>query len=226
MFGKGIVDPVDDFGRQHLPKSPELLDLLAGHFIGSEFNLRELFRTIALSQAYRLSSGAPDADERRPEWFAQMNVKMLTAEQVYDCITMATMLEPAAQGGMADFQMARFGNSDRAAFLQQFRTLAGRSTEYQGGIPQALTLMNGSLIAGATGLSSSGILNSLEAPFFTNRQRVEVLYLATLSRRPRPAEWELLESYVPAEATGPQLKEGLSDLLWGLLNSAEFIMNH
>jgi hypothetical protein len=82
------------------------------------------------------------------------------------------------------------------------------------------------LIAGATGLSSSGILNSLEAPFFTNRQRVEVLYLATLSRRPRPAEWELLESYVPAEATGPQLKEGLSDLLWGLLNSAEFIMNH
>jgi hypothetical protein len=226
MFGRGIVDPVDDFGRQHPPKSPELLDLVAGHFIGSDFNLRELFRAVALSRAYRLSSGAPDADERRTEWFAQMNVKMLTAEQMYDCITVATMLESAVQGDMSDFQMARFGNSSRAAFLQQFRTLAGRSTEYQGGIPQALTLMNGSLIEGATGISSSGILSSLEAPFFTNRQRVEVLYLATLSRRPQPSEWELLESFVPDDASGAELKESLSDLLWALLNSAEFTMNH
>jgi hypothetical protein len=226
MFGKGIVDPVDDFGRQHPPKSPELLDLLAGQFIGSDFNLRELFRTIALSRAYQLSSGGPDADERRSEWFAQMNVKMLTAEQVYDCITVATMLEQATPGDMGDFQMARFGNSSRAAFLQQFRTLGGQSTEYQGGIPQALTLMNGPLIEGATGLSRSGILSSLEAPFFTNRQRVEVLYLATLSRPPRPEEWELLESFVPEGASGAELKESLSDLLWALLNSAEFTMNH
>jgi hypothetical protein len=86
--------------------------------------------------------------------------------------------------------------------------------------------MNGSLIEGATGLTSSGILSSLEAPFFTNRQRVEVLYLATLSRRPRPEEWELLVSYVPADASGAELKESLSDLLWALLNSAEFTMNH
>jgi hypothetical protein len=217
---------VDDFGLQNPPKSPELLDLLAGRFIGSDFDLRELFRTIALSQAYRLSSGARDADERRTAWFAQMNVKMLTAEQVYDCITVATMLEQGGPGDMGDFQMVRFNNSSREAFLQQFRTLAGRNTEYQGGIPQALTLMNGSLIEGATGLSSSGILNSLEAPFFTNRQRVEVLYLATLSRRPRPSEWELLESYVPAETSGAELKASLSDLLWALLNSAEFTMNH
>jgi hypothetical protein len=86
--------------------------------------------------------------------------------------------------------------------------------------------MNGSLIEDATGLSSSGILSSLEAPFFTNRQRVEVLYLATLSRRPRPGEWQLLEDYVPAGVAGAELKETLSDLLWALLNSAEFTMNH
>jgi hypothetical protein len=86
--------------------------------------------------------------------------------------------------------------------------------------------MNGSLIEGATGLSSSGLLNSLEAPFFTNQQRIEVLYLATLSRRPRAEEWDLLNGYVPADATGVALKENLADLLWALLNSAEFTMNH
>ncbi len=226
MFGKGLVDPVDDFGRQHPPKSPELLELLAGQFIANDFDLRKLFRIMALSRAYRLASGAPTVDERRAEWFAQMNVKMLTAEQVYDCITVATMLESPVPGDQENLQMARFSNASRDAFLQQFRTLAGRSTEYQGGIPQALTLMNGSLIEGATGLSTSGILKSLEAPFFTNQQRIEVLYFATLSRRPRAAEWELLENYIPANAKGAEVKESLSDLLWALLNSAEFTMNH
>ena len=36
MFGKGIVDPVDDFGSRHQAKSPELIELLAGHFIGTD----------------------------------------------------------------------------------------------------------------------------------------------------------------------------------------------
>ncbi|MEJ7595566.1 MAG: DUF1549 domain-containing protein [Planctomycetaceae bacterium] len=65
LFGKGIVNPVDDFGVGNPPLSPELLDLLAGHFIQTDFNLKELFRVVALSKAYRLSSGADDFDETR-----------------------------------------------------------------------------------------------------------------------------------------------------------------
>lgn len=223
MFGKGIVDPVDNLGVQHPPCSPELLEALASQLIEHKFNLRELFRTVTLSKAYRLSSAAPTVDENRQKWFAQMSVKSLTAEQVYDCISVATLLDGTAS---SSFNVERFGNADREQFLQLFRTPAGRKTEYQAGIPQALTLMNGTLIDSATGLSSSGILKSLEAPFFTNPQRVEVLYLATLSRRPRPAEWEQLREIIPDNATGIPLKEGLADILWALLNSAEFTMNH
>lgn len=226
MFGNGIVNPVDDFGVENAPVSPELLDALAGHLISSGYNLRELFRVVALSQAYRLSSGAESENEDRVDLFAQMNVKMLTAEQIYDCITVASMLEQNAAAGPMDFNIARFGNTSREAFLQQFRTPSGRATEYQGGIPQALTLMNGSLINGATGLSTSGLLKSLEAPFFTNEQRIEVLYFATLSRQPKPVEWELLRSYISEDTSGAELQEGLADILWALLNSAEFTMNH
>ncbi|HUQ70741.1 MAG TPA: DUF1549 domain-containing protein [Planctomycetaceae bacterium] len=226
MFGKGIVDPVDDFGTQHPAKSPLLLDLLAGHLANSQFDLRELFRAIALSRAYRLSSGAATADPHRVEWFAQMNVKTFSAEQVYDCMTVAALLDTAPTADPYSFNIARYGNSDRELFLQQFRTPAGRSTEYLGGIPQALTLMNGKLIEDATGLSSSGLLKSLEAPFFTNKQRIEVLYLAALSRHPRPAEWDVLNGYVSSQAKGSELQESLADILWALLNSAEFTMNH
>ena len=223
MFGKGIVNPVDDFGVENPPVSPELLDLLASHFINTDFNLRELFRTVALSRAYQLSSGAETVDETRVDLFGQMNVKTLTAEQVYDCITVATMPSGAGTEG---FNVVRFGNASRDQFLQQFRTPGGRRTEYLGGIPQALTLMNGTLIDSATGLSSSGLLTSLDAPFFKNKERIEVLFFATMSRRPRTAEWELLQDYISEDASRAEVKEGLADILWALLNSAEFTMNH
>lgn len=225
MFGKGIVDPVDDFGIRHQPKSPQLLDLLAGRFAGTRFDLRDLFRTIALSRAYRLSSGAKTADPNRAEWFAQMNVKTFSAEQVYDCMAVATMFDKVSTQDPS-FNLARAGNSERALFLQQFRTPTGRSTEYLGGIPQALTLMNGTLIDDATGLAKSGLLKSLKAPFFTNKQRVEVVYLAVLSRHPRPSEWQLLNEYISDKTPPDELQENLSDILWALLNSAEFTMNH
>lgn len=224
LFGKGIVDPVDGFGTQHKPVSQELLDQLAGHFIASDYDLRELHRTIVLSRAYRLSSGAETVDPQRHEYFAQMNVKLLTAEQMYDCITVASMLVSAEAG--SGFNLARVGNATREQFLQQFRAPAGRSTEYQSGIPQALTLMNGGLINNATGLASSGLLESLKVPFIKNKDRVEILYLATLSRRPTPSEQELLGSYISEETSGDELYESLADVLWALLNSAEFTMNH
>lgn len=226
LFGKGIVEPIDNFGIEHQPTSPELLDLLAGHFVGTDFSLRELFRSVVLSKAYRLSSGAVSVDDNRPQLFAQMNIKTLTAEQVYDCISVATLLDSNPTGDAMAVNVARIGNTSRAAFVQQFRTPVGRNTEYQGGIPQALTLMNGGLISGATGLSTSGLLTSLEAPFFTNKERIEVLYLATLSRKPRPSEWKLLDGYIGEDTKGNELQEGLADILWALLNSAEFTLNH
>ena len=225
LFGKGIVNPVDDFGLGNPPISPELLDLLAGQFIQSKFDLKQMFRVVALSKAYRLSSGAEDVNELRQDWFAQMNVKMLTAEQVYDCITVATMPGNAQSNAMTGL-VERFGNVNREQFLREFRTPSGRSTEYQGGIPQALTLMNGAFVDSATGLQSSGLLKSLEAPFFDRDQRFEILYFATLSRLPKTSEKTLLEQYVTPEMKGAELREALSDILWALLNSAEFTMNH
>lgn len=221
LTGRGIVDPVDGFGERNQPRSPELLNLLSSHFIQTDFDLRELFRAVALSRAYRLSSGAEAIDEERSDYFAQMNVKTLTAEQVYDCITVATMLVDT--NGSA---IERVGNMNREEFLQQFRTPGGNSTEYQGGIPQALTLMNGTLIGDATGLRSSGLLESLEAPFYTDDQRLEILYLASLSRPPSTTEWELLRGYISERDPGASVQEPLADILWALLNGAEFSMNH
>ncbi|MCA9240183.1 MAG: DUF1553 domain-containing protein, partial [Planctomycetales bacterium] len=226
MFGKGIVDPIDDFGTQHPPVSAELLDLLAGHFVGTNFSLKELFRTVALTRAYQLSSGAETIDDERVRLFAQMNVKTLTAEQVYDCITVATLLDtqPRSRNGINVTE--RFSNDNRAQFIAQFRTPAGRSTEYLGGIPQALTLMNGPLTSRATELSSSGLLKSLQAPFFSDEQRVDTLFLATVSRYPNAGEKQAVLAYLSDAQTADERGQVLGDALWALLNSAEFALIH
>ncbi|QDT12932.1 DUF1553 domain-containing protein [Stieleria marina] len=230
MFGRGIVDPVDDFGSAHPPLSPELLDLLASQLIDSGFDLQNVMQTIALSRAYQLSSASPQGDSsakglQRLKHFAQMEVKTLTAPQLYDCITVATLLDQNAGVG-GGFQLNRFGNSGRAAFLQQFASPASNRIEFNAGIPQALTLMNGGLIDSATGVDSSGLLKSLDAPFFSNDERMEVLFLATLSRKPTGSEWNLLRSAIPENAPVNIRSEVLSDMLWALINSAEFSLNH
>lgn len=232
LFGRGIVDPIDDFGENNPPVSPELLDTLASQFIDSGFDLRVLLRTAALSKAYRLSSGSGSVDEaetadseQRLETFAQMNVKTLTAEQLYDCIAVATLLDQEA-GAKEQYSLARFGNSQRDEFLQRFAAPAASRSEYLAGIPQALTLMNGSLIHGATGESSSGLIQSLAAPFFSDRQRIDVVFMATLSRPARPDEIELLAEFIPEEATAAERAADLADLLWALINSSEFTLNH
>ncbi|MEM8666913.1 MAG: DUF1549 and DUF1553 domain-containing protein [Planctomycetota bacterium] len=231
FFGIGIVDPVDDFGVMNEPVSPELLDTLASQLIDTNFDLKSLIRSIVLSRAYQLSSGASlvgDQDEqteKRLKLFAQMNVKTLTAEQLYDCIAVATMLDQS-EANASDYSINRFGNGRREEFLQQFSAPASNRSEYMAGIPQALMLMNGSLTSEATAEQNSGLIRSLQAPFFTNDQRIEIVFMATMSRPPRKEELALVANFVPEDASVDQRNAGMADLLWALINSSEFALNH
>ena len=52
---------------------------------------------------------------------------------------------------------------------------------------------------------------------------IEQLYLVTFARPPRPEEMTRTREWV---AKAPSLREGLSDLLWVLVNAREFQFNH
>lgn len=57
MFGEGLVRTPDDFGHLgDLPSHPELLDYLAHRFTESDWSLKRLARSLALSRAFRGSS--------------------------------------------------------------------------------------------------------------------------------------------------------------------------
>src|SRR6266545_346860 len=53
LFGRGIVNPVDDMHAANPPSHPELLDLLARRFVEAGFDLKFLTRAILLTRAYQ-----------------------------------------------------------------------------------------------------------------------------------------------------------------------------
>jgi hypothetical protein len=120
----------------------------------------------------------------------------------------------------------RVNNYSRQAFLDQFRAPPGDATEYQAGIAQALTLMNGMLTHNATQLQTSGLLRSLRAPFFSDEQRVETLFRATVSRLPTAEEKAAVTEHLKAAGESEERMQILGDTLWALLNSAEFTLIH
>lgn len=69
LFGTGIVESVEDFGRQSTrPSHPELIDWLAVEFMDSGWDFQELLRTIVTSETYQQDSairpGDTDIDPR------------------------------------------------------------------------------------------------------------------------------------------------------------------
>jgi hypothetical protein len=98
--------------------------------------------------------------------------------------------------------------------------------DFKGGIPQALMLMNGKLTADATSLDTSRTLRAVvEAPFFSAEQKIEVLYLAALTRKPSQEESQFLLEHVQQFKTESEQKTAYAQIMWGLLNNPEFVLS-
>ena len=107
MFGRGIVETVEDFGNQgSLPTHPELLDWLAVDFQEHDWDLKRLIKQMVTSATYRQSSVIrPDLQEVDPGNYllARGPRYRLSAEMVRDNILAASGLLEEQQGGISVF---------------------------------------------------------------------------------------------------------------------------
>jgi hypothetical protein len=102
-FGRGIVPSVDNFGRLgEAPTNQPLLDWLALRFVEQGWSMKQLHRTIMLSNTYQMSSAydkkAAEADpENTLLWRA--NRRRLEAEAIRDAVTAVTGIIDFTEGG-------------------------------------------------------------------------------------------------------------------------------
>jgi hypothetical protein len=217
LCGQGLAGSVDELDRV-TPAERRLLNDLAELFIDANYDMRWLIAGICKSKVYQQAAAAEsDANGglvRRP-------LKALLAEQIFDSLEVALGLPV----GKADHG-PRF-SGERQQFVSRMNEAAPEApADYHAGIPQALTLMNGKLTADATSLDSSRTLRAvIEAPFLSPQEKIETLYLAVLSRRPRPTESSFLLGHLERQTAIESQSHAYAEIMWGLLNSPEFVLS-
>ncbi|MGL4552083.1 MAG: DUF1549 and DUF1553 domain-containing protein, partial [Gemmataceae bacterium] len=208
LFGVGIVDPVDDLVDDNPASHPELLDYLAVTFAGRGYDVKFLIKAIVLSRTYQLSSAEDETRPTDPRLFARMAVKGLTGEQLYASLGVATGVRD--QTPLRD-RLFSLG-TPRQAFLELFDDQE-RKAEYQTAIPQALAMMNSELIATATNPDRSRVLGAVaDAPFLSDADKIEALFLTALSRKPTDREAAKFLSFVKKGGTKAKERKALGDV--------------
>jgi hypothetical protein len=214
LFGRGIVNPVDDMHTANAPSHPELLDLLARRFAESGFDHKFLTRAVVSSRAYQRTSRPGDAPDGQAALFGRMSVKVLSPAQLYDSLA-ATLGPPARKPGGGPRQDAR------AEFIQFFSDDDDpEPTAYRRGIPHLLRQMNSDQFAGR---NVAALAARLAAAGRSADDVAGDLFLTILSRRPTADERQLFRAHA-TRAGSPEA--AARELAWALLMTSEFSLNH
>jgi hypothetical protein len=230
LFGRGIVDPVDDFRDTNPPSNPEQLAHLCAEFVKGGYRLKPLLRLILNSKTYQLASDGPKQSPHaaRPDgYFVKAKVKMLSAEQAMDATSQATGVPEKFPGyplGTKAIELAEGGVNHPLlqAFARPVRDVNCEcAREEEPTLAQMLHLLN-----------NKSVLEKLKSPRGRiaawlrvekdRRKLIENVYLATLSRRPRADELAVVERHVAA--LKGDLGKALPDLQFALMNSTEFLL--
>ncbi|MBI3279018.1 MAG: DUF1553 domain-containing protein [Acidobacteria bacterium] len=243
FMGFGIVEPVDEFDLARYdpanpppapwslqPSNPELLDALARDFAANHYSFRHLVKAVMKSSAYQLSS------QFRGEWkddyapyYARKFVRMLSAAELHDAIALATSSPgvPTTREDKPEMVMQMAEPKKAGQEVQNFLRVFGQSNrdEMPKKTPpsslQAMLLMQSKLVTDGVKAGGGTAIEQLLKETADDRDLVEKIYLATVSRRPSEAELG-----VALRTLGADRRRGAENLQWALINSPEFIFNY
>jgi hypothetical protein len=236
LFGRGIVDPIDDFRATNPPANAALLKALADDCIAHNFDLRHMLREIMNSRTYQLSAATNDTNRDDLVNFSHAVPRRLAAEQLLDSLgrVLDVPLEfngyppglragelPGVQAvrsrtaalGLGDRFLEAFGKPPR---LQSCECERSEETT----LNQTFQLVSGPLINELL-TRPENRLKRLLASGQPPRAILVELYWTTLSREPSAEELSVTATYLER---AQDRRKALEDIAWGLLNSHEFML--
>jgi hypothetical protein len=227
FFGRGIVDPVDDFRLTNPATHPELLEALARDFREHGYDLKHLFRTIALSRTYQLSSEPNDTNREDRVNYSHAQPRPLEAEVLLDAISDVTGVPEVF--GKEPVGTRAINLKVPAHYPSIFLSIYGRPMRdvvpERNGKPNLSQALH--MLAGSTNnqkvSKEGGRLDTMLKSGEPDRQIIQSLYLAALTRLPSDQELSGLERTISGR---PSRREAFEDLVWSLISSREFVENH
>lgn len=224
LMGWGFYPGLADLGGEHKPCHAEVLDGLSQGWIASGYDMKWLFRTIASTRAYQSQVQAPPGPSEaalpavcpvrlRPEQVFESLQKVLGFDETNkDIPAPAPTSSPAVQRHTGTRNMLYQAFKENPSLPQ---------SEIHGTIPQALVMMNSSLVHIYTAATGKTVLADLIAKGKSNEEIVAELYQRTLARQPSPKEKEICHRFISKVGNRT---EALEDIHWTLVNSTEFLL--
>ena len=230
-FGRGLVEPADDFSPARPPADPRLLDAMAAEFDRGHFDIRRLERLVLTSRTYQLTSIPDDGSALDSSGFARFLPRRPMAEVVADLLHDAVGVEPDYRpdgpAGMRAIELAT--NQPNNPLFRRVAQTFGRPARRQlcdcerrsePVLAESLLLMCDPDLLRLLGL---GRVSDLVARATSDLEAIEELYLGALSRPPRPSERTASLEHLRGKADRGTALKGL---LWALINTREFILVH
>ncbi len=233
LVGHGLYADVENLDEA-TPDERAFLDMLGRIFADDDFNVSHLIAGICKSSWYQAKSSDKEPSN---DQFAR-TLKVISPEQVFDSLEQSLLLSVSR----IDPASSRW-TGDRMQLVSRLSETVGATPEdYASGIPQALLLMNGKMTSDAIDMDRSRLLRAvIESPFFDDKDRIETLYLAVLTREPTADETKSMIAYLNSKSdsksgdsnsTDPNSKppadssrnNAYGEILWALLNSPEFVL--
>jgi hypothetical protein len=234
-FHVGIVDPPDQFTPANPPSNPALLDWLTEGFVEAGYDMKWLHRQITRSEAYQRSwkPNATNQQDRRN--FSRAIPRRIPAEVIYDAMKQSTAardklvevrtnLQRRASGHLSmrmagTHAMRVFGKPDRSINCDCERV-------NEPTLLQAIFVQNDPLVR--MRLAESGWIIEIEEAEeegkpLDRRNLIEQVWLRSVNRLPTDQE---IERAVLHLESVKQVSEGIRDLLWAMMNSKEYLLNH
>jgi hypothetical protein len=251
-FHRGLIEPVDDINLANPPVNAELMDYLADDFIAHGYDMKRLHRMILNSDTYQRSWRPNTSNELDDKNFARFVVKRLPAEVLLDAMTLATaagdhqrtfandiagrqigpsvtafgLAEAFAGRNVPDYALTIFGKPARETNCDCERSTAPTLLQalYTRNDPELLARIENKREETPAWISELREANRSPAlaPGRLDQIIAEV-FLRTVSRPPATEELQHARADIAA-ASDPI--DGVRDLLWTMINTREFTVNH
>lgn len=225
-MGRGLVHPVDDMSEASTPSHPELLDELTKQLVAHNFDLRWYIRELVSSKTYQISSTG-EVEEERPRWYERARSRPLSAEEL-----VASWRIAINYAAVDDKTQERLEKGDACYPLGNYQerffgTPTDGTGNFLGGMHEQLYMNNGGM-AKLFSSQEGSLLHTLaeakkDAPW---EERVELMYLSILSRRPTPEETQKFVEFFESAENKDSPHDEVRDAVWVLMTCSEFRFNH
>jgi hypothetical protein len=249
MMGRGLVEPLDLQHADNPPSHPKLLELLATEFANHDFDIRWMLGEIARTKTYQRSSVVvknSKSDEPPPvESYAVAVEKRVSAEQLFWSLGIATgefeavrseLLAGAEDGKTTQLESIKNATLEELVAKSDELKEAFKNVQSNfGNAPKEPEIEFTPTVKGALYLMHeeqfqrwlkprSGNLTEKLSIQKDNASVVDELFLAVLSRRPSDEESSQMQGLL--EKNKDRRSDFIQNLVWAMLTSTEFVVNH